>query len=327
MNKKLRIICLYDLLLRKTDTFHGLNRIEIASKLEEKGIRAERKTIYEDIKALKEYGVDIISQKESKETLYSIGKRDFEIPELKLLVDAVQSSKFITRKKSDALIEKIEGLASIYEASELQRQVYTSDRAKTENEKIYYVVDMLHEAINANKSIVFKYLEWTVDGKKKMKHDGKTYHESPWALLWDDSNYYLVAYDEDEKKIKHYRVDKIKDPTIVDKEREGKNQFDAFDIEHYTERMFGMFWGEAEKVTFKMLPEKAGIFYDRFGSDIIIKKGNDGYYYTQIEVNVSDHFIGWILALGNDVTVTSPPVLIGRIKTLLKDRMGLYARD
>lgn len=192
-NQKLKQLYLMKILLENTDETHSMTMPEIVSSLKAYDITAERKSIYDDIEALRLYGMDIIGEKSGKTYLYHIGSRDFELAELKLLVDSVQSSKFITAKKSNELIEKIERIASKYEAKQLQRQVYVAERIKTMNESIYYIVDIIHNAIANNVKIKFQYFQWNVDKKQELRHGGEYYLISPWALSWDNENYYLIG--------------------------------------------------------------------------------------------------------------------------------------
>ena len=169
---------------------------QIIEELSKVSISAERKSIYSDLEALSDFGFDIISSKSRERSGYYLASRDFELAELKLLVDAVQSSRFITAKKTKELIGKLEKLASPYEAKQLQRQVYVSDRIKNSNESIYYSVDELHKAMQTNRRVTFRYYEWGPDGKMHFRKDGQCYEVSPYFLIWKDENYYLVAYDE-----------------------------------------------------------------------------------------------------------------------------------
>ncbi len=203
-NQKLKLLYLMKILLEKTDEIHNITMPEILSSLDKYDVTAERKSIYDDLEALRVFGMDIIGEQRNKTYYYRVGKRDFELAELKLLVDAVQSSKFITARKTNDLIKKIEGLASKYEASQLQRQVYVTERIKTMNESIYYNVDKIHAAIGSNVKIKFQYFQWNVDKKMELRKNGEIYCISPWALSWDNENYYMIGYDCEAGIIKHY---------------------------------------------------------------------------------------------------------------------------
>ena len=188
--QKLKLLYLADLLRRETDEDHALSMSDILSRLEELGVHAERKSIYDDLRALEDYGMDIIATR-GRAGGYQLAHREFELPELKLLVDAVQSSKFLSVKKSRELIRKLEGLASRWEAQSLQRQVYAVGRVKSMNESIYYSIDTIHTAISQDRQIAFRYFEWTMEKTVRYRRDGQLYERSPYALVWDDENYYL----------------------------------------------------------------------------------------------------------------------------------------
>ena len=206
-NQKLKLLYIYDMLRSQSNEEHPVSTKALIEMLEQKGIRAERKSIYDDIEQLAEFGVDVIQIRSKVNGGYYLGSREFEVPELKLLVDAVQSSKFITEKKSRELIRKIEALTNKYEAKDLQRQVYVASRVKAENEGIYYNVDTIHKAIQDNVQISFLYLEWNTNKQLVPRKGGQRYVVSPWALIWQDENYYLAAYESE--GIKHFRVDKM----------------------------------------------------------------------------------------------------------------------
>lgn len=256
------------------------------------------------------FGLDICSRK-NKSVTYYIGHRDFELPELKLLVDAVQSSKFITHKKSLELIKKVEGLASVHDGKLLQRQVYVTNRVKTYNEKIYYNVDKIHLSISQNVQIEFLYFEWTINFgttekiSKKLKHNGQKYCVSPLALVWDDENYYLVALDNNSNKTKHYRVDKMENIDITEIPRVGVENTN-FDTAIYSKSMFGMFGGEIIDVKLKVENSLIGVIVDRFGKELFINKADENSFYVTINVAESAQFYGWLCGLGTKVQIICP---------------------
>ena len=208
-NQKRKLLYLADLLRRETDETHGLTVQQMIDELARRDVRAERKSIYDDLQTLTDYGMDIVKLRSGHSCSYALVHRDFELPELKLLVDAVQSSKFLSARKSRELIRKLEGLASRYEAQSLQRQVYVAGRVKSMNESIYYTIDQLHAAISADRQVSFLYGQWTVDKTVCYRRNGQRYRVSPYALVWDSENYYLVAYEEEAGAIRHYRADKM----------------------------------------------------------------------------------------------------------------------
>ena len=325
-NQKLKILYLMKILMERTDENHSITMPEIISALEAYGISAERKSIYSDMESLRTYGLDIVGEAEGKTFYYRVVDRTFELAELKLLVDSVQSAKFITEKKSNELIKKIENLSSKYEAQQLQRQVYTSNRIKTLNESIYYNVDLLHDAINENSQIKFHYFQWNVDKKMELRKDGAYYVVSPWGLSWDDENYYLIAFDATANKIKHYRVDKMLHIELTGEKREGKDHFDKFDMALYAKKMFGMFAGEEENVKIECHNRLAGVIIDRFGKDVTMIKKDIDHFTVNVKVAVSKQFLAWVLALGNDAKIIGPDLVVQQVKDELTRLCELYVK-
>ena len=322
--QKLKLLYLIKIFTEDTDDQHALTLPQIAEKLDAYGVSAERKTLYQDFELLRDFGFDIIGQQARRNFYYHMGNRRFELPELKLLVDSVQSAKFITDKKSNALIKKLEGMVSKYEARKLQRQVIISGRIKAMNESIYYNVDKLHEAIGTDRQIRFKYFRWNINKEMELRKDGAWYQVSPWALMWDDENYYLVGYDAEDGKIKHYRVDKMWRISVADRKREGKEQFKAFNMPRYTKSLFGMFGGEEVKVTLEAENGMVGILLDRFGKDIPVKPVDADHFRTSVVVAVSSQFLGWIMALGDGVKIIGPNKVVTRMKEEIRLISKMY---
>lgn len=313
-NQKMKLMYLMKILLEYTDEMHSLTMEEIKNKLKLYGISAERKSLYNDIENLRIFGLDIIGIKEDKTYSYHIGNRQFELAELKLLVDSVQSAKFITEKKSNALIKKIESLTSKYEAIQLQRQVFVAGRVKTMNESIYYNVDRIHSAIADNFQITFQYFQWNVDKKMELRHDGDWYEVSPWSLSWDDENYYLIAYDSVQNIIKHFRVDKMLHIKTIGKHREGKQAFNNFDMAAYARKMFGMYGGKEEHIHIKCDNSFAGVMIDRFGKDVSMVRLDEKHFVLNVDVSVSRQFLAWIIGLGEGVTLIGPKYVVDMMK-------------
>ena len=323
-NQKLKMLYLVQLFSRETDDAHKLTMPEIISKLAADGVNADRKTLYQDFEELRRFGLDIISEKDGRNFYYYLGSRDFELPELKLLVDSVQSAKFITDKKSGQLIKKLESLVSKYEGSQLHRQVIISGRVKTMNESIYYNVDKIHAAIGEDRQIRFKYFDWNLKKEMEPRYDGKWYRLSPWALMWDDEKYYLVAYDSKHETIIHYRVDKMTQIGILDEKREGHEAFRKFNIAHYTNTLFGMFAGDETKVTIEAENRLVSVFIDRFGKDIIIAPVDEDHFRTTVTVAVSKQFFGWVIGIDGDVRVVAPDNVVKQIKAEIERQAERY---
>ena len=323
-NQKFKLYYLSRIMLEKTDDDHMIDMSEIKTALEAYGVTADRKSLYDDLEALRVLGVDVIGEKVGRNYYYHVGGKQFEIAELKLLVDAIQSSKFITEKKSKELIKKLTDMASHYEATQLKRQVVVQGRVKTMNESIYYIVDDVHRAIAENKKIRFEYMKWNEQKKMVRRKDG-SYTVSPWALTWDDENYYLIAFDEEAGCIKHFRVDKLKSIEVLDELREGKEEFKAFNLAKYAKMSFGMFGGKSTKVKIAFDNEMAGVFIDRFGRDISIYPADKkGWSEITVDVAMSDQFLGWIFALGPKVKILSPEDVVDRYKKELNEMVKLY---
>lgn len=323
LNQKLKIMYLMKILLEETDEDHDLTLNEIVEKLKAYNVTAERKSLYSDIENLRTFGLDIIGMQYGKTYHYKVASRQFQLVELKLLVDAVQSSRFITEKKSDELIAKLESYASKYEAKKLARQVNVNGRVKTMNERIYYSVDKIHEALNEESQIKFQYFTWTADKKMELKHGGAYYSVSPWALCWDDEKYYLVGYDNREYKIKHFRVDKMVDVSVVYEEREGKEEFSKMQMSEYTNRLFGMFDGNLETVTLLCENHAANVIIDRFGTDIPLMKTDAEHFTVRVRVSVSKLFLSWIMAIPG-VKIVAPERTVDMMRSEIKRQQEMY---
>ncbi|WP_418540871.1 helix-turn-helix transcriptional regulator [Massilistercora timonensis] len=309
-NQKFKLYRLAQIMLERTDDDHYITMPEIIAALGEYEITADRKSIYSDLKDLEVLGIEVEGEPAGKGYHYHVVSRPFELPELKLLVDAIQSSKFITEKKTNTLIRKLEKLVSRYEAMKLQRQVYVSGRIKTMNESIYYTVDAIHNAISENKKIRFQYYQWNVKKEMELRREGAYYCVSPWGLSWDDENYYLVGYDSEAGEIRHYRVDKMLHIRMTEEAREGREHFQKLDMADYAKKSFGMFGGKEEKVKLLVDNSLAGVMIDRFGKDIIMVPGKGEHFTVNVTVHVSSQFLGWIFSLGEKVKILGPEEVI-----------------
>ncbi len=303
--QKQKLLYIAKYLMEQTDETHAVSTPKLIEYLASEGIKAERKSIYNDIDTLNDFGMDII-RSDSHRGGYMLASRRFELAEVKLLIDLVQSSKFITEKKSRELIGKLETLVSKYDAKGMQRQVQVVGRSKALNETIYYNVDMIHTAISKNVKIRFHYFEWDVSKNMKLRHDGAFYEVSPWKLTWDDENYYLLAFDEEANVIKHYRVDKMLDVCLTEAERLGKEWFEKIDIGSYAKKTFGMFAGEEKTVRLLCDNSMIGVIVDEFGTEVAIRKEDDVHVVARMDVAVSPQFFGWLAGLGDRVQILAP---------------------
>jgi len=303
--QKLKLLYIIKILEENTDENHVMSTAELIERLEAQGIHSERKSIYDDIEKLCDFGYDIITVHSRLGGGYYMASREFELPELKLLVDAVQSSRFITVKKSRELIKKLEAKAGKHDAGKLQRQVYVAGRIKTENESIYYNIDNIHRAIQENKQISFTYMDWNMQKKMVPRANGEK-KVSPWALIWREENYYLVAFDAKDKIIKHYRVDKMGKVQLLKEPRDGVEQFDDLDITAYTNQTFGMYGGTEEIVTLQLPKCLVGVVLDRFGKEVDIRSVNKDTFRVRARVAVSGQFFGWLTGIGKDAEIVAP---------------------
>ena len=313
-NQKFKLYRLAQIMQENTDDEHYITMPEIKAALEEYEVKADRKSIYADLRDLQVLGVEVEGEPVGNRYHYHVVSRPFELPELKLLVDAIQSSKFITEKKTNALIKKLEKLVSKYDAQKLQRQVYVSGRIKTMNESIYYTVDAIHNAISENKKIKFQYYQWNVKKEMELRHGGAWYHISPWGLSWDDENYYLVGYDTEAEKIKHYRVDKMLHIRMSDEAREGREYFKRLDMADYAKKSFGMFGGKEQTVKLLVDNSLAGVMIDRFGKEVMLIPADAEHFTVNVHVHVSRQFLGWVFSLGKSVKIVGPDEVVEQMR-------------
>ena len=322
-NQKSKLLVLYRLLMERTDEENPLSTAQIIDYLEQNGIGAERKSIYDDMETLKLMGVDVQSRK-GRGAGWFIGERDFELPELKLLMDAVQSSRFITQRKSDALIRKLEKLASVPQARQLQRQVYVSGRIKTMNESIYYNVDKLHMAVAGQKVITFKYFDYNMKKEKVFRQEGRRYTVTPFGLLWDNENYYLAAFDHNKGQLRHSRVDKMWEIVLTTLPRQGEQEQKDFHPGDYAQKHFGMYRGEEVNVTLRGEARMVNVVLDRFGQDLILIPDGAEHFTVTLPVMVSPQFFGWLFGLEGGVQILRPQRVVERYREHLRKQLEKY---
>ena len=329
-NQKQKILYIMKFFLERTDEEYGVTVADIIDYLDGCGIAAERKSIYSDIETLRDFGMDIVKTKVGKISLFSLVSREFETQELKLLVDAVQCSKFITQKKSRELIKKIESLTSENQAKELHRQVIVANRVKTSNEEIYRNIDSINRAINHKRKISFYYTQWQVSrtGVRKVirvrRHDGQRYLLTPKALTWDDENYYLIAYDADAGILKHFRVDKMEDIVVQEQRADSVKAVDQFDLAAYTKQVFGMYGGELVNVRLRFDDSLIGVVVDRFSDKVFISPNSDGTFTVATEVMLSPQFFGWLFSFGDQARIVSPKSAKEKFTSYLDEVRDVY---
>ena len=323
--QKLKPLYIMNYLLQNSDEDHLVSMSQLIEHLAAHGIPSERKSVYDDIEALRVFGLDIVQGGSGKNAGYYIANRSFELPELKLLVDSVQSSKFITHKKTATLIKKIETLASIHEAQLLNRQVYVKNRIKTMNESIYYNIDAIQSGISQNKKIQFKYFEYTVQKTRHYRKDGAFYVVSPFAMTWDDENYYLVAFDSQARIIKHYRVDKMTEISSTEEDRDGLDAYQALDMAVYARKVFGMFSGEEESVQLRFENHLVGAVLDRLGQDVFIIADGDDHFTVRADVVVSPQFFAWVTGFGAAAQIIGPDDVVEKMRQHINSVATLYS--
>ena len=312
-NQKLKIMYRMRILMEETDEKHAITLQEIVDKLKRYGVTAERKSRYSDIENLRIFGMDIVGYQMDRTYYYQLVNREFQLPELKLLVDAVQASRFITEKESTNLIRRLEAYVSKYQAVQMHRQVYVNGRVKSRNEKNYYSVDDVYTAIENDRQIEFQYFHYDVNKKEVLAHQGKIYRVSPWVMCWDDEKYYMVAYDQEECRLKHFRVDKMIRTKVLTDKRLGKDVFQRENMAQYTHRLFGMFDGEVRNVELFCDNSMTDVIFDRFGLDTGVQKVDEEHFKARVKVAVSNLFLGWIMGLGK-VKIVGPEDVVDKMK-------------
>ena len=316
--QKLKLLYIIKMLEENTDEAHPMSTADIIRRLEAEGIHSERKSIYDDIEKLCDFGYDIIQVQSRLGGGYYMASREFELPELKLLVDAVQASRFITTRKSRELIKKLETKAGKHDAGKLQRQVYVAGRIKTENESIYYSIDTIHKAIQENRQICFTYMDWNLK-KQLVERENGFKQVSPWALIWREENYYLAAFEKEDGIMKHYRVDKMGNVVVLLEPREGMELFAKIDPAVYTNRTFGMYGGQEQTVTLRFPKKLIGVVMDRFGKEADIREDGKDFFLVRVSVAVSGQFFGWLAGIGKEAQLIKPEHVKEEYKAWLMD--------
>ncbi len=321
MKQNEKILHIARILMENTNEDNPMTANMLIEKLSDLGIPIERKSIYSAVDTLLSFGYDI--QKSRMEPKgYYISTRDFELPEIKLLVDAVQSSKFITSRKSIELINKIKKLTDKNSAKKLQRQVIVSGRVKMANERVYYSIDAIHEAIADAKKISFKYCEYDINKELIPRKGGKVYKYTPVILIWDDERYYLINYDEKHNSYTHFRADKMIDVVVLEERAAVPKR--KLDAARYSKSVFSMFNGEFEDVEIAADNRLVGAFLDKFGMDITIRKYSPGEFSVKCQVAVSNTFFAWLFQYGNMARIISPQKVVEEYKNHIKDTLDIY---
>jgi len=322
-NQKMKVLYIAKILSERTDEDNLMTAQDIIEALSHYGISSDRKSIYDDIEALRAFGYDI-ELIPGKGGGYYLAERDFELPELKLLVDAVESSRLITSKKSRELIKKISKLTSNTQAKHLNRQVYLSHRNKALNESVYYSIDAIHTAINSDKQISFKYFNYNIRKKRVYRHDEKAYIRTPVAMCWNEDKYYLITYSPKfDNPFASYRVDRMEGVEILDI---AADKFDkkAFSISEYIKQNFGMFSGEIVRAKLSFDESLVSVVLDYFGSDTVLFDAGNGRFIINVNVTGSNVFLGWIYQFGDMVEILEPISLRESMKGMVKTIGDIY---
>ena len=320
-NQKLKIFYILDYLKENSHQDHPVRASELLSMLERQhNIVCDRKTVYSDIAALQDYGVDIVSIP-GKNGGYYIASRNFELPELKLLIDAVSSSRFLTEKKSRELIEKLCNECSVYDAQLMRRDVLVSGRVKSMNETIYYSVDSIQDAIAQNLQITFRYFDWGMDGKRHYRE--KKYQASPYGLCQDHENCYLLAHSP-RYGITSYRVDRMSDICLTEEKRTPCPELSGKNLQQHANRLFQMYAGDATTVKLRFHRDLINVVIDRFGREtMLIPDGPDHFVFT-VNVAVSPMFLSWVIGFGSKAKVLFPASVAQACVDLCQQAMAQY---
>ncbi len=320
-NQKLKIFYILDYLQRNSHQEHPVRAAELLSMLERQhNIVCDRKTVYSDIAALQDYGVDIVSIP-GKNGGYYIASRNFELPELKLLIDAVQSSRFLTEKKSRELIEKLCSQCSVYDARLMRRDVLVSGRVKSMNETIYYNVDAIQDAIAENKQITFRYFDYGLDGKRKYRT--KDYQASPYGLCQDNENCYLLAHSP-RHGVTSYRVDRMSDIQLSPEPRTPCPELTGKALVEHANRLFQMYSGETSDVKLRFHRSLVNVVIDRFGRDILLIPDGEEHFVFTVNVAVSPMFLSWVIGFGSKAKVLYPQSVVEACKELCRQALAQY---
>lgn len=317
---KRRILVLTNFLYEHTDEDHQITSDELVTYLKEQGVPANKKTLKNDLDLMVESGLDIVTVS-SKPNRYFWGSRQFEMPELKLLIDAVSSSRFITEKKSKELSKKLTELASVNQKKDLRRHVHAAGgRVKPKNEGIYYIVNDINEAINSHKRIAFRYFEYDGEKNRVYRNDGNEYELSPYDMIWNDDFYYVVGYSREHDNVSVFRVDRINKVEIL-KDRAVRRP-DNYKIEDYSNRIFEMYDGEAVKVKIECKNEFMKYVIDRFGEDVDTKPKGKDHFIANVEVSLSPNFYAWIFRFEGGMKIVSPKKAVNKMREMAEKAMS-----
>lgn len=321
--QKLKLLYLMRMLLEETDAERGLTMPQLIERLEELGVSAERKSVYRDLEALREFGLDVRTL--SRQPVeYAVVSREFAFPELLLLVDAVQSSRFLTQRKSDALVRSVKRLAPVRQRKLLDKRLHVEGRIKTQNESVFANVDRIQEAMARRRKISFLYFKYDAAKRRVMQHGGARYVETPVRLVYSDGYYYLVAYNEKHDGFPSYRVDRMDEIEVTDEPACRNVRVAGFDVEEMASRAFGMYDGEPVRATLLATDEAMGAVIDRFGEDVESLPAGEGLAHVYVAVAASPAFFGWLAQFGDRLRIEKPKSLAREYRDYLRGILEAY---
>ena len=303
MATKSRVLFLLRYLYEHTDDEHSLSTNELITVLSDNGFSANRKTVRDDVEMLCDAGYEILVDKDGKFNAYHFGSRTFELPELKMLVDAVSSSRFISAEKSDVLIKKLTSLASRYEAKELTAKIFTAERIKADNGKIFLITDMVSKAIEQGKKVSFQYYDYLPTMEKVLRNNGEIYVLSPYALIWSEDRYYLVGYSDKRQTLTPFRVDRMTVPEILEEDAVENTSFNPAD---FTNKVIQMYSGTEQTVTLRCENDTMRSVIDKFGENIRVDIVDNQHFTAQVQVQTSQTFYGWVFTFAGEIEIIEP---------------------
>ncbi len=322
---KIKLIKILEILHEFSDENNPMDTYDILSKLEQLEIKCDRRTLASDIELLNQYGYEIMISKEiGKSTHYYIDDRKFDIPELKILIDAIQSASFITPKKTKILIDKIASLNGKHQSEILKNNLVEYNASKRYNEQIYYNINEIEKALQLHKKISFVYFDYDKDLKQVLRHQGKRYYVNPVTTICAMNNYYLICYDDYHDKINHYRIDKMKEVELTRHDIIVTNAIKEFDLKKHCSQVFGMYVGEKEKIILDIDSSLIETIIDKFGTDIKLQELHNKKLRLSAYAQISVPFINWCMGFGNKLKVIAPNHLVRDIKNHIKEINDLY---
>ena len=325
---KIKLLKLWELLCQNTDAEHSMGTPEILEKLAEMGIDCDRRTLYDDIKTLNHFGYEVDCVRGSSNE-YSVDRSDFDVTELRILMDAVQAASFITDKKTKALVDKIAHLAGSRRAEVLKQNIVAFNTTKSTNEHIYYTVNEISNSINSGKKIQFTYFKYDANHERAYRTDSdgsiKLYKVNPYATVFSDDKYYLLCYDDKHGTMSHYRVDRMEKVKVLDEDITPTSDVAAFNVQSHKKQVFSMFTGEHKKVVFEADVSLIDVIFDKFGDIKMTKKGDKITF--ESEVQVSPMFLAWCCSFGDKLKVSSPPTVLEAIEDYTRELYQMYKGD